>query len=87
MPTSRTGDKLRGNADKAAGKIKEKVSRDPVERAKGVAKFDRFTQKIGHPDKFRDYSDVKIRRDDLLGNFQRAAVARGNGGGKPRLKR
>jgi len=55
--------------------------------AKGVAKFDRFTQKIGHPDKFRDYSGVKIRRDDLLGNFQRAAVARGNGGGKPRLKR
>src|SRR5438552_5879579 len=44
-------------------------------RAKAVAKFDRFTQKIGHPDKFRDYSGVKIRRDDLLGNVQRAAVA------------
>ena len=44
-------------------------------RAKGVAKFDRFTQKIGHPEKFRDYSKVKIRRDDLLGNVQRAAIA------------
>jgi putative endopeptidase len=44
-------------------------------RAKAVAKFDRFTQKIGHPDTFRDYSGVKIRRDDLLGNVQRAAVA------------
>ena len=44
-------------------------------RVKGVAKFDRFTQKIGHPDKFRDYSGVKIRRDDLLGNVQRAAAA------------
>src|SRR5439155_22207366 len=43
-------------------------------RAKAVAKFDRFTQKIGHPDKFRDYSGVKIRRDDLLGNVQRAAI-------------
>ncbi len=44
-------------------------------RAKGVAKFDRFTQKIGHPDQFRDYSKLKIRRDDLLGNVQRAALA------------
>ena len=44
-------------------------------RAKGVAKFDRFTQKIGHPEKFRDYSQVKIRHDDLLGNVQRAAIA------------
>ena len=43
-------------------------------RAKGAAKFDRFTQKIGHPEKFRDYSKVKIRRDDLIGNVQRAAV-------------
>lgn len=41
-------------------------------RAKALAKFDRFTQKIGHPDKFRDYSSVVIRRDDLLGNVQRA---------------
>ena len=27
-------------------------------RAKALAKFDRFTQKIGYPDKFRDYSSV-----------------------------
>jgi putative endopeptidase len=43
-------------------------------RVKALAKFDRFTQKIGHPDKFRDYSKVKIRRDDFLGNVQRAAI-------------
>ena len=42
-------------------------------RAKALAKFDRFTQKIGHPDKFRDYSKVTLRRDDYLGNIQRAA--------------
>ena len=29
-------------------------------RAKALAKFDRFTQKIGHPDKFRDYSKVDM---------------------------
>ena len=42
-------------------------------RAKALAKFDRFTQKIGHPDKFRDYSKLTLRRDDYLGNVQRAA--------------
>ena len=43
-------------------------------RAKALAKFDRFTQKIGYPDKFRDYSKVKLRPDDYLGNVQRAEV-------------
>jgi putative endopeptidase len=41
-------------------------------RAKALAKFEKFTQKIGHPEKFRDYSSVEIRPDDLLGNVQRA---------------
>jgi putative endopeptidase len=43
-------------------------------REKALAKFKRFTQKIGYPDKFRDYSAIEIRRDDLLGNVRRAAV-------------
>lgn len=43
-------------------------------RAKALAKFDRFTQKVGHPEKFRDYSKVAIRPDDYLGNIQRASV-------------
>jgi putative endopeptidase len=41
-------------------------------RAKALAKFERFTQKIGHPEKFRDYSSVEIHPDDFLGNIQRA---------------
>jgi putative endopeptidase len=41
-------------------------------RAKALAKFERFTQKIGHPDKFRDYSSVEVRPDDYLGNVRRA---------------
>ena len=41
-------------------------------RTKAMAKFARFTQKIGHPDKFRDYSSVQIRPDDYLGNVERA---------------
>jgi putative endopeptidase len=43
-------------------------------RAKALAKFERFTQKIGHPDKFRDYSTLEIQPDDFLGNIQRADV-------------
>jgi len=43
-------------------------------RAKALAKFARFTQKIGFPDQFRDYSPITIKRDDYLGNVQRAAV-------------
>lgn len=41
-------------------------------RAKALAKLDRFTQKIGYPEKLRDYSQVRLRPDDFLGNVQRA---------------
>ena len=43
-------------------------------RAKALAKFDRFTTKIGHPDKFRDYSKVEVRADDYFGNVERATA-------------
>lgn len=43
-------------------------------RAKALAKFARFTKKIGYPDRFRDYSSIKIDRGDLLGNIRRAAA-------------
>lgn len=43
-------------------------------REKALAKFDRFTQKIGHPVEFRDYSKVRIRANDYLGNVQRATA-------------
>lgn len=44
-------------------------------RAKALAKFDRFTQKIGHPDTFRDYSKIKILPGDYLGNLRRCELA------------
>lgn len=46
----------------------------PETRQKALAKFERFTQKIGYPEKFRDYSSVVIRPDDFLGNVQRAEL-------------
>ena len=41
-------------------------------RQKAGAKFERFVARIGHPEKWRDYSSVKIRRDDYFGNIRRA---------------
>ncbi len=35
-------------------------------------KLEAFRQKIGYPDKWRDYSTVEVKRDDYAGNVQRA---------------
>jgi putative endopeptidase len=42
-------------------------------KAKALEKLARFTPKIGYPDKWRDYSKLEIRRDDLVGNVRRAS--------------
>ena len=34
-------------------------------KAKALAKLDKFTPKIGYPDKWRDYSGLEIKPDDL----------------------
>jgi len=44
----------------------------PATRAKALAKFDRFHIKIGHPERFRDYSSIRLDRGDLWGNIVRA---------------
>ena len=38
------------------------------------AKLAAQVDKIGYPDHWRDYSSVEIKRDDFLGNMQRAQV-------------
>ncbi len=48
----------------------EWMSEDTKKLAK--AKFDRFRAKIGHPDKFRDYSSIVVKKDDYLGNVLRS---------------
>ncbi len=37
-------------------------------------KLDAFRQKIGYPDKWRDYSSLTIKRDDPVGNVMRVAA-------------
>jgi len=46
----------------------------PDTRAKALAKLDAFTPKIGYPVKWRDYSDLVVRADDLVGNVRRASA-------------
>ncbi len=43
----------------------------PDTRQKALAKLDKFTPKIGYPKRWRDYSKLVVRRDDLYGNYQR----------------
>jgi putative endopeptidase len=44
-------------------------------KAQALKKLDTYNIKVGYPDKPRDYSNVEIRDDDLIGNVRRAAVA------------
>lgn len=44
----------------------------PETKQKALAKLASFTPKIGYPDKWRDYSALTIRRDDLVGNVARS---------------
>ncbi len=46
----------------------------PETKTKALQKLDKFTPKIGYPDKWRDYSKLEIDRDDLVGNIQRATA-------------
>ena len=39
-----------------------------------LAKLDTIVNKIGYPDRWRDYSAVEVRRDDHFGNVVRATV-------------
>lgn len=41
-------------------------------RAEALAKLENFGLKIGHPDKWRDYSALEVRNGDLFGNARRA---------------
>jgi putative endopeptidase len=44
----------------------------PETKVKAHAKLAAFTPKIGYPDRWRDYSGLEVRRDDLFGNAMRS---------------
>ena len=46
----------------------------PETRERALDKLAKFRPKIGYPDKWRDYSALQIRRDDLVGDIRRATA-------------
>lgn len=47
---------------------------DEPTRLEALAKLAAFESRVGHPVKYIDYSSIRVRRDDLLGNAVRAAT-------------
>ncbi len=47
----------------------------PDTRKAALAKLDKFTPKIGYPDKWRDYSGLEISATDVVGNYRRGYAA------------
>jgi putative endopeptidase len=45
----------------------------PATKQEAQAKLAKFTPKIGYPDKWRDYTALRVVKGDLLGNLRRAA--------------
>ena len=45
----------------------------PETKEQALAKLHGIRNKIGYPDKWRDYSSVRIVRDDFAGDIKRAA--------------
>jgi putative endopeptidase len=46
----------------------------PATKKQAEVKLAAFRDKIGYPDKWRDYSSVEVKRDDLLGDLHRAGL-------------
>jgi putative endopeptidase len=44
----------------------------PETKKQALEKVSKFTIKVGYPDKWRDYSNLKVIKGDLYGNIQRA---------------
>ena len=46
----------------------------PATKQQALEKLHTIVNKIGYPDKWRDYSSVEIKRNDFVGNVQRATT-------------
>jgi putative endopeptidase len=68
-------DALVGNLKTAYARgIDELEWMTPATKQKAHAKLAAFTTKIGYPARWRDWSKLEVRRDDLIGNEMRAAA-------------
>ncbi|HEU4415039.1 MAG TPA: M13 family metallopeptidase, partial [Candidatus Angelobacter sp.] len=67
-----TVDMVRRIEDAMAQRIGQLDWMSPETKAKAMEKLHGIRNKIGYPEKWRDYSSVKITPKDFLGNVQRA---------------
>ena len=70
-------DALVGNLKRAFGEgIDDLEWMTPETKQKAHAKLAAFATKIGYPERWRDWSKLEVKRDDLIGNEQRAIARR-----------
>jgi putative endopeptidase len=70
--TKSAADELVKNVLGAMGRRIENLSwMQPQTKAKAKKKLDNFTVKIGYPDRWKDYSSLEIKANDLFGNAVR----------------
>jgi len=60
--------------DAMALRIQQLDWMSPATKQQAINKLHSIRNKIGYPDKWRDYSSVEIVRDDFFGNVERATV-------------
>jgi len=74
-------DKLVAALEKALGEDLQTLPwMSDATKKEAEAKLNLIRNKIGYPEKWRDYTALEVKRDDLLGNVQRATVFRRNYG-------
>ena len=57
-----------------AGRIEGSTWMSPTTKAEALKKLARMDVQVGYPDKWRDYSGLKIVADDLYGDVERSAA-------------
>ena len=67
-----TLDMVRGIEDAMGRRIRDLDWMSPQTKQQALVKLAGIRNKIGYPDKWRDYSSVRVVRDDFAGNVERA---------------
>jgi predicted metalloendopeptidase len=65
---------VRNLLDALSQRIDQLAWMTPETKTRAHDKLATFVTKIGYPDKWKDYSALEVKRDDLLGNVRRAAL-------------
>jgi putative endopeptidase len=69
-----TVDMVRGIEDAMALRIQQLDWMSPATKEQALRKLHGIRNKVGYPDKWRDYGSVKISRNDFAGNMSRATT-------------